>query len=174
MRGQIEKVAVALIGTRLWACRRAADMATFQFGARKEVSDFFGRPSEVGEYALHVQCAWRIARGDQTVVGSRDLYFPASYKDITAEVPPEFDWDRDPNLRDRLLLSLFDNGTREFAVRRVEVGAAGALRILLSDGLCLDVVPDTSLELEHWRLFRPGVDGPHLVVGGAPIDRDSG
>lgn len=164
MKAQIENKAAALVGRPLWACRRAADMATFQFGARKRVPDFFGRPSEVGEYALHVQCAWRFAQNDKVVVGSNDLYYPAGYRDINEEPPPEFDWARDSNRRDELLASLFENGAREFVVQRVDVGVAGALHLVFAGGSCLDVLPDDSLDREHWRLFRPGIDEPHLVV----------
>lgn len=170
VKARIESATAVLIGRTLWAGRRAADMATFQFGARKKVSDFFGRPSEVGEYALHVQCAWRITRDDQVVVGSRDLYYPADYHDVSEDLPSEFDWDRDPNRRDKLLGTLFGNGTRELVVQDVEVGAAGNLRIVLSDEYSLEVFPNDSLNHEHWRLFRPGVEEPHFVVIGNSIE----
>jgi len=170
VRAQIESAAGVLIGKPLWTCRRAADMATFQFGERKKVADFYGRPSEVGEYALHVQCAWRIVRAEEVVVGSRDLYYPAEYENEGEKFPPDFDWGRDPNRRDRLVRSLFQDGRREFVVERVEASAAGGLRILLSDGLFLDVFPDDSLKHERWRLFRPEVDEPHFVVTAGGVE----
>ena len=60
-----------LIGKAMWACGRAADMATFQFGGPRPVVDFYGRPREVGEYALHVQCPWRIVRDGLAADGER-------------------------------------------------------------------------------------------------------
>ncbi|MBZ5671658.1 MAG: hypothetical protein LAO04_18265 [Acidobacteriia bacterium] len=170
MKAQIAAATAVLLGKPLWTCRRAGDMATFQFGERKKALDFYARPSEVGEYALHVQCAWRITCGDELVVGSRDLYYPADYHDTREDLPPEFDWDRDPNRRDKLLDSLFGNGTREFVVQRIEAGAAGSLHIALSDGYSLDVFPYDSLGGEHWRLFIPGKDEPHFVVTGRGIE----
>jgi hypothetical protein len=145
-------------------------MATFQFGARLKTRDFHGRPSEVGEYALHVQCAWRIVRGDQVVVGSQDLYYPADYEDRSEHIPEGFDWDRDPNRRDRLVQLLFEDGAREFVVDGIDVCAAGTLHIRLNDGFCLDVVPAVSLNEEHWRLFKHGADEPHFVIAGSSVE----
>jgi len=164
VREQIESAAAALIGKALWTSRRAADMATFQFGERKNVVDYFERPSDVGEYALHVQCAWRIVRAEEVVVGSRDLYYPAEHENADEQLPTDFDWDRDPNRRDKLLRSLFEDWTRELVVQSVEAGVAGSLRILFSDNLALEIFPDDSLNHERWRLFRPEVDEPHFVV----------
>jgi hypothetical protein len=89
---------------------------------------------EVGKYALHVQCAWRIASQEQVIVGSSDLYYPADYRE-GEDVPATFDYERDSNRRDKRLALLFQNGAKEFTVRNVLVGAAGALHISLSDGL---------------------------------------
>jgi hypothetical protein len=123
VEGEMEKALTELIGKRMWTCRRAADIATFQFGQRKHAMDYYDRSTEVGEYALHVQCAWRIVSADTVTVGSRDLYYPAQYVE-SESIPEDFDWDRDPNRRDSLVHKLFENGKKEFMVRRVEVGAA--------------------------------------------------
>jgi hypothetical protein len=53
----------------------------FQFGQHKTVKDARGDTKEVGEYALHVQCAWLIRHSDQVVVASGDLYYPATQID---------------------------------------------------------------------------------------------
>jgi hypothetical protein len=171
MKTKIEKTLAAIVGKSLWTCRRAADMATFQFGERTKTQDYYGRPAEVGEYALHVQCAWRIARGDQILVGSRDLYYPAEY-DNNEPLPSNFNWDRDPNRRDRLLQKLFEDGARGFAVQSFDVGAGGAFRIILNDGMSLELFPDDSLCSEHWRLFAPTKDEPHSVMTGSNADAE--
>ena len=165
MKAEIEKATAVLVGKPLWTCRRAGDMATFQFGSRVKTLDLKGDPAEVGEYALHVQCAWRIARGDRVAVASRDLYYPADCGE-DEDVPPEFDWDHNPNRRDRLIGVLFENGRREFLVEGVEAGLAGSLHVALSDSLSLDVFPDDSFDGEHWRLFRPDKHARHFVVTG--------
>jgi hypothetical protein len=147
-----------LIGKTMWTCRRAADMATFQFGRRIPVNDYFNRPTEIGEYALHVQCSWRIAQGDLVLVGSRDLLYPAHYSD-NDQIPEHFDWDRQPNRRDRLLSELFQDGRRGLAVIGVDVGTGDAPRIRFGEGYSLQLFPDDSLGHEHWRLLAAQVDG---------------
>jgi hypothetical protein len=167
MMAQIEGSLAVLIGKALWGCHRAADMATFQFGARAPRQDFFKRPAEVGEYALHVQCAWRIRSSDRIVVGSRDLYYPVKLTAGRQEISSDFDWDRDPNLREELLRLLFEDGRKDFKVQKVAAGIAGGLRIDCDHNLALEIFPDTSLPNEHWRLFSPGREGSHVVVTGA-------
>jgi hypothetical protein len=169
MKTQIENAAAVLIGKSMWKCTRAADLASFQFGSRSKVPGFRNTIKEVGEFALHVQCAWRIAREDRVIVGSRDLYYPADSSG-DEEIPPEFDWDRDPNLRDKQVQSLFADDTVEFTVLSVEAGAAGSLSISLSGNLFLHIFPYDSLSHEHWRLFDPRTDSPHFVVTGSGIE----
>lgn len=169
LKARIENATAALVGKPLWKCTRAADLASFQFGARSKVPGFQNTMKEVGEFALHVQCAWRIARGDRIIAGSRDLYYPADFAEGN-EVPPDFDWDRDPNRRDKQLQLLFANETLEFPVLSVEVGAGASLHLSLSGDLSLDILPYDSLLGEHWRLFDPQTDGPHFVVTGSGIE----
>ncbi len=169
MKTEIEAATAVLMGKPLWTCRRAASMANFQFGKRKKTQDSHGKPTEVGEYALHVDCAWRITRAERVVVGSRDLWYPAEF-DNDAPVPADFDWSRSLSRRDKILDALFEGNTREFSVQRVEGGLAGSLRIDLSDGLSLEVFPDDSLEDEYWRLLAPDQEKPHFVVRGRGID----
>jgi hypothetical protein len=167
MKTEIERATLSLNGKALWRCLRAADMAMFDFGKRRASLDFWGNPREVGDLALHVQCAWRITQDDRVLVGSNDLYYPADYDENNAR-SPEFDWERDPNRRDKLLASMFENGTKEFLVQKVEVGLAGSLHIALSGNLFLEVFPNDSLTGEHWRLFEPDKKG-HFVVTGSGI-----
>jgi hypothetical protein len=170
IRRSVEQALAPLLGKSLWACTRAADLAAFQFGKKREATDFRGRNVSVGEYALHVQCAWRITRPDQVVVGNADLYYPP---DLTSEeIPPGFEWDKGLNRRDELLRLLFEDGKRQFPVRRVDVGNAGSLFISMDDGLSLEVLPNSSLTGEHWRLFKPRSEEPHFVFSGKEVGRE--
>src|SRR5579862_6404080 len=108
LKAEIEKATAALIGTALWSCRRTADLASFQFGQKEQAKTFRGNPVEVGEYALNVQCAWRIARENRVFVGSADLYYPSDLR--IERTPPDFDWSKGPNRRDELLRLLFEDG----------------------------------------------------------------
>lgn len=168
MDEQVQKALEVLIGKSLWSSGRAADLEWFQFGERKIVKGTHGDTKEVGEYALHVQCAWRIRRSDQVIVASRDLYYPS----IDADGPvQDFDWEvLGANRRDRLIANLFQNETRQFLVQEVTVGKAGAFTIVLDDAYALDVFPDDSLLDEHWRLFKPYTEESHFVVTGSGVE----
>jgi hypothetical protein len=169
LRAEIEQATLVLKGKALWRCLRAADMATFDFGKRRKSCDSHGNPREVGEWALHIQCPWRITRDDRILVGNQDLYYPADYQ-YGGESSVGFDWERDSTLRDKLLHSLLQDGAQELVVDRVEVYEAGGLHIVFGEGFSMDVLPCDSVSDEHWRLFEPDKDAPHFVVTGRGIE----
>ena len=171
----MENPASVLIGKPLWRCTRAADMACFQFGARHKSKTFDGRDCEVGDYALHIQCSWRIIRGDEILVGKEDLYEPDA-----AASDAVFDW-RKANLQDARVRKLFADDQRQFTVVGTAFRAGGELDILFDDELRLELFPNSSLQthdMEHWRLFAPSMDPalrgetPHLVFSGAGLRQE--
>ena len=167
MREQVQRALEVLNGKALWSSGRAADLAWFQFGQRRTVTSHNGT-KEVGEYALHLQCAWRITHKDVVVVGDRDLYYPAEETD---KVPEGFNWEElGSNRRDKKIAALFQNETRQFLVRLIEVGEAGSFRLLLDDDYALEVFPDDSRSDEHWRIFEPCIEAPHFVVTGEGLE----
>lgn len=149
-----------LIGKELWACRRAAGMATFQFGQRLPVKTFLGVDSEVGEYSLHVQCSWRIVGRDGVIVGSRDLLYPADHVDGES-VPDDFHWDTHRSRRDRLIDALFRQHV--LVVRAVSPGRGGRCDVHFNDDIELQIAPDDSLSHEHWRLFETAESSRHHI-----------
>jgi hypothetical protein len=164
MRDEIQKALDILIDKPLWSSGRAADLAWFQFGGRRTVKGLRGDAKEMGEYALHIQCAWRIRRGDQVVVGSSDLYVPP---EESADRPENFDWDvQGATRRDKRIAELFQNETRQFLVKRILIGEAGSFTIVLDSEYALEVFPDDSLGDEHWRIFAPSSEVSHFVVTG--------
>ena len=172
IRQQVEGVMTPLVGIPLWDAGRAADLLWLAFGQRQTLQDFRGKPREVGEYALHVQCAWRFVQDEKVVAGNRDLYYPRGYKDAKQEIPSGFNWDvQGANRCDEMLAELFAGGAKQFVVQRVEVRQAGELALLLEGGLTLQIFPNDSLDSEHWRLFRPGSDEPHWVFTGKGFER---
>jgi hypothetical protein len=170
MKERIQKTLAVLIGQPLWSSGRAADLEWFAFGARRTVKDSRGKEREVGEYALHVQCAWRIRCGSRIVAASRDLYSPP---EETANRTEDFNWDvQGGNLRDRRIAELFQNETREFLVQQIEAGEAGNFTIILDQEYAVDVFPDDSQSREHWRFFRPYRGEGHFVVSGSGIEAE--
>jgi hypothetical protein len=156
-----------LIGLPLWSAGRAGDLEWFHFGSQHNIIDesgTTGRP--VGDYALHVQCAWRIIGPVGILVGSDDLYFPATGE--TSNDSAEFDWDRKgKNRRDEMILALIESREGEsLIVTDVGVDHVGNIRLTLSHLYVFEVFPYSSLPREQWRLFQPHNDTRHLVLTG--------
>jgi len=164
---EIEAALASLIALPLWSSGRAADVQWFQFGAQRVIHGRLGAPRVVGEFALHVQCAWRLAGPEGIVVASRDRHVPAG--DPDAE-PPGWRWDvPGANRSDERCAAWF--ATRAAAcVERVTADAFGGLRVALTGGVTLEVFPDDSLDREHWRYFQPATEEPHFVVTGAGVE----
>jgi hypothetical protein len=169
---RLEAALAPLVGLPLWASHRAADLQVFQFGDRRTVTSNFGprkgQELEVGEYGLHIQCAWRIRGPSGIVVASRDRFYKGG-----PEPFPEADWDwsAGTNRRDERIRDWLD--ARSHRVERVSADATGGIVLLLAGGFALDVFPDDSLDgeyCEHWRLLRPGDLSSHFVVSGSGID----
>lgn len=169
---RLEGALAPLVGLPLWTSHRVADLQVFQFGDKRTVTTNFGPRTghelEVGEYGLHIQCAWRIRGPSGIVVASRDRFYKAGPEPI-----PEGDWDwsagtnrRDERIRDWL-------SARSYGVERVSADATGGIVLSLAGGFALDVFPDDSLDgeySEHWRLLRPGDLSSRFVVSGSGVD----
>jgi hypothetical protein len=173
MRNEIESSLQALIGLPLLDVGRAADLEWFSFGNPRTVTTSRGKTKTVGEYALHVQCAWRIRDSARIIVASRDRYEPAE----AVEDTENFDWDRPgANLCDRKMGQfLADAGEGSQTVTQVEADNVGSLRILLSTDVMIEVFPDDSEEDEHseyWRFFQPASEAKHLVVANGRCTRE--
>lgn len=146
-------------------------MHVFKFGARHTVPTRRGGTAVVGDYALHVQCAWRITGLEGIVVGSRDVYYPRGDPDVE---PPGFEWDRiGANRRDERIDALLAKHEAEpLVVESVQGDAFGGARIILTKGYVLELFAHDSLPDEYWRLFVPDGEGspPHFVVTGEGIE----
>ena len=170
MKDKIQQAASVLIGLPLWDAGRASDLVWFIFGDRRMVRDYKGHYREMGEFSLHVQCAWRMVQGEKTVAGNRDLYYPAGWDD-SQEFPKDFHWDvQGANCLDRRLKHMFHIETNSFIVQSAQAGLAGALQIFFENETVLEIFPNDSFEGERWRLFRPHRDELHFVVSGKGID----
>ena len=172
MREEIERALAPLIGRPLWGAGRAGAMLWFHLGERRmRPDDQLGR-REVGEFALHVSCPWRLIGPDGMVVASGDIFTLA---DPAAE-PGDFEWDVPGANWCDVRLQEFIVATAESprAVSAVSADELGSLRIFLGEEFVLDVFPDSShaahVESEFWRLLQPGTGAPHFVVGSEGIE----
>ncbi len=163
---KVQQVTESLIGLRLSVARRAADMRVFHFGEMRE-----GNGGTVGQYALHIQCPWRIDGPEGIVTGRRDLWEHIS----TKPMPDEWEPGIDDNIQDVRLSNLFggyDNKTHShvnsgesLVVESVRASDVGDLDIKLSGGYRLVLFPFGSTG-EAWRLINPGKDMSHFVIEG--------
>jgi hypothetical protein len=150
-----------LIGLKLSRMALAADMRTLQFG-NTEARIGGG---VVGEYALHVQCPWRLEDDARMITGSDDLYEPAEQSEQLTE---SFDWEKGDSLQERTLRDLlkgYDTNTKQIVnstslltVDAVQADSAGGFCLGLSGGYRFLVFPNGTRR-EAWRLFKPSKDG---------------
>lgn len=157
-----------LAGLQLSLAHHAGNMRGFHFGkiVRKNGKN-------VGAYALHIQCPWRIESETAIVTGSQDWYVFAGEAEGVREDPDSWDPACGGSLQESRLRALFGcpidqdrtitNRTDKLFVTGVEQEAHGGCRIVLDGRLCIVLFPCAS-EGEYWRLFRVGDVTRHLVV----------
>ncbi|WP_182007553.1 hypothetical protein [Priestia aryabhattai] len=172
MRDAIRSQIGKLIGLNLRYAGRASNLFWLGFGEMISVTRR-GKTEELAEYALDIQCSWRIIKDDKILVGSRDFYSPRSGWN---EENDNFDWDVQGNNRfDERIESFIENAKEHVTVERVEPDEVGGIKIFLSQGYLLEVFPDTSEDDEYsefWRFFNRRENSPHFVVTGNGIENE--
>jgi hypothetical protein len=134
-------------------------MLWLHFGEIREVTASGGK-KEVGDWAIHVQCPWRVCKCGRVVVAYHDFYYDDNGDALE-------DWDIPGQSRFDSVAAML---CAEFEavppiVTGVEPGDVGGFSTHLSQNYRLDVFPDTSLgQSEHRRLFQPALHAEHFVV----------
>jgi hypothetical protein len=169
-KAQITRSLSRLISLPLSIARDAASMKNFQFGAVKPHPSGDGT---VGQYALHIQCPWRLLGREGIVTGSYDYYEP-----VDADKEVDLNDRQAGNLqRKRLgdLLRKYDASTRSWVndtghlvVEAVSADDCGGFELMLSGDFRLQIVP-CGTRGEDWRFFAPGIEEHHLVIEGGRI-----
>lgn len=160
-RQRVIELMSRLIGLPLSAVRRAADMRTFQFGTLRPVNR-----GSVGDFALHVQCPWRIEGSEGIVTGRLDLWEPP--EDDTS-LDENWDYETSPNLQDARLHVWFEQNKASLVVQAVDADDFGGAAVSLGQGFVLRIFP-SGTRGEDWRLFQPNTEAPHLVVSGGAAE----
>jgi hypothetical protein len=162
-RQQVVTTLSQIIGLPLTAARRAADMRTFQFGTLRPVER-----GSVGDFALHVQCPWRIEGPNGIITGRLDLWEP-----VEDNIPCDDKWDYEesPNLQDARLERWLAEQEGSPVVTSVDADEYGGASISFGQGFVLRMFP-AGTRGEDWRLFRPKTAGPHLVIRGGAVESD--
>jgi hypothetical protein len=160
-----------LIGLKLSRMALAANMRMLDFGN----TEARNRGGVVGEYGLHVQCAWRLEGDTGIITGSDDLYVPYEKSEQAEE---SFNWEKGGSLQEgvlRELLKGYDENTGQIVnitnllvVEDVHSDSAGGFCLTLSGRYRFLVFPNGTRS-EAWRLFKPSRDAyksheKHFVV----------
>lgn len=155
----INQALAPLLGLPFRRIGRATNLLWLHFGEMHEVSDRRAGTKVVGDWALHIQCPWRISRQGRILIAYHDYYWGPDGK-------PVEDWDVVGKTRFDLAASKL---CAEFtatppAVVSVQPDDVGGFCVHFSGDYRLDVFPaDSDQSSEHWRIFQPGVDRRHFV-----------
>jgi hypothetical protein len=156
----INKILQDIVGLPMNPTTRAANMQMFSFGAIININ--LNSPKKglisksVGEFALHLQCPWRLTNENEIIVGNGDLYQQADEK---ADYDENYDYlTFNANLRDVKLDKLIKDKTIKIISAKAD--KFGGLEICFDNNITLTVFPDlaSKADNENWRLidFRSG------------------
>jgi hypothetical protein len=152
----VERIVAPLVGLRVSALAREADLLVVQFADSHE---------------LRIACAWRVAGPSAILAASGDLFTPA---DPNAELET-FDWDVPGaswwDIRMAEVGRLLDQSV---VVTTFLADSYGGVRLVCTGGMELEIFPNSSpsphVETEFWRLIRSGKAEDSVVVGTAGIE----
>jgi hypothetical protein len=146
-------------------------MLSLQLGAARLAPTIHDPTREVGAFALHVFCPWRVVISGSLVAGAGDLFTPS---DPDADLET-FDWDVVGAAWWDLRLTAAFAGPDEHIIRSIAADAVGGF-VLNGGSIQFEVFPSSSsaphVETEFWRLFSPGRDEPHFIVDTSGAHRD--
>jgi len=168
LQDRINRALSPLIGLPFWGAARSLNMETFTFGQRVTRLNMKGEAVEVGEYALHIQCPWRIVGPNGLIVGSEDRKYP---EDENADWT-EFDSEGPSRCEARVKEWLEEYLEAPLKVERVEADRIGGFKVSLQRDFLLEAFPSHSLRgeySEHWRFFQPSKEG-HFVITGHGVE----
>lgn len=144
---------------------RKSDIRNFEFGNKMN-------GEWISQFALHIQCPWRIEHHDFILTGKSDMFMPEGNDE-------DIDWDIwDPYVdltrQDELLRDLFPdtnshklfliNSDDKLKVENVNADKYGGACIHFSNDYRLVLFPDCSRD-EDWRIFDVSTDLEHFIVG---------
>lgn len=152
-----------IIGLPLTAARRAAGMRMFQFGTLRPVGS-----GSVGDYALHVQCPWRIEGPDGIVTGRLDLWEPVEENSPFDE---NWDYEKSPNHQDVRVEAWLASEKLFLVVKGVDADEYGGAAISFDNGFILRLFP-AGTRGEDWRLLGPKTGCAHFVIFGGMVESD--
>ena len=159
---EINEILEKMVNLKVGDIGRACDLLWLGLGEDIDYIDYKGRTSKKSEYALHLQCPWRIKNAEgRIVVASYDMYEPNS----TIEWFEDFDWDiQGNNLYDEKIEIWFKEKDR--FVIAYELQTDLDLIVTFDDGNSLEIFMNKTTDTEYWRFFN---SENHVVVSGVDV-----
>ncbi len=168
MKIEIEDRLKNLLGLPLENAGRTGNLVWFSFGKTVTMKNRNGTEKKVAEYALNVQCSWRITQEYEILVASGDIYLPSKRFNGAEE---EFKWDiQGMNRCDERLKEFFKTLKSDIFVESIQADKIGGVKIFFTKHYLLELFPDESTKDEFWRIFVPGNASSHFVVTGNGIE----
>lgn len=159
---EIKSAFQELKGLKLTRTTRAANMECLKFGINFTKFDD-GEIYNIGLFALHLQCPWRILYKNKIFVGSSDLYTQANEK---ADYNEDFyENNYESNLRDFKLNKL--TSLKNLFIKEVKINQFNEINIQFNKLYELTTFSESiSKDSENWRLidFRKKIS-IHYVSG---------
>src|SRR5258708_562960 len=125
---------VPIIGLKLSASYRALDMRIFEFASSSMGSD------SACEFAIHIQCPWRIEGPDGIVTGRMDLWEPVD-ANLTKRDNAIWDYDASPNEQDVRLNKWFAQFGSSLVIENVDADDYGGSTISFVQDFRLRLFP---------------------------------
>jgi hypothetical protein len=170
MKDEIKKRLNCLVGLPLFKMGRSGNLIWMSFGNGFKFTDKNGKEKLIGEYALNIQCCWRMTKNNRIIVAYRDIYYPSKLWTGNEDL---FNWDvQGMNRCDELIKEIIPNNkTNEtIYVKSIEADDIGGFKIVFTGDYLVDVFPDNSIETEFWRFFSKLDSEKHFVVSTRGID----
>src|SRR5258708_6472925 len=153
MKNQIQQSLPQLVGLPLWSIGRGGNFLVWvSFGHdRRKIFLKNEKKKVVSEYSLHVQCAWRLRHQNKIMIASSDRYYLSK------------DAQEDNNFDQRITNFLNNQDLSLKIITPIAVDESGNLDITLDQEYSLDIFPDSSINTEYWRIFKPYSVENHFV-----------
>ena len=161
---QLRQTLASLVGLPLTCLCRVADLTMWDFGVQNLVTTKSGWKF-FSDWAIHIQCAWRLLSSDAILVASEDIT-----RSVAGE--PVSDLQAGATLLDYRLQTLKLTGAA-LRVTSIESSHHTDLRIDFDRGLQLQILTLTSTrdsEVEFWRLIEMSGAKRHFVAKPSGIE----
>ena len=146
----------SILGKPLRYIKRCSDMIDIGFGDMIKELNSKGKTQIKPEFAIHIQCPFRVIIEGSIVVGSEDIYIPQN----TSE--GSLDLDALRSTRFDVIVESLNSYMGNECVNNVILGSLGDITIELTK-LTIQALVVGSSENEDWRFLELTGDKKHLV-----------